>query len=374
MRGGELVLENFCKLFPNADVFTLFYEPGKVSKTISSHRVFPSSLNRNPLFRKSYNNLLFLFPYVTEQFDLREYDCVLSSDTISMKGVITSPDTCHICYCHTPPRYVWDMYLPYIENSGFGRVKKLLAKILLHNYRAWDSIASSRVDYFVANSNFVARRIAKFYRRHSAVINPPARIDQFSLGSKGRFYLALGQLVPYKRIDILVDAFRLMPDKELVIAGTGPTEKTLKAQASGNIKFVGKVSESEKENLYKNCKAFLFPGVEDYGITPIEAQACGKPVIAYARGGVLDTVTGYLPSTDKKFDTDTHTGLFFEKQDAKSVVEAIVAFEKDIAPSYSPEKIRLHASKFSEQRFQEEVRGFVERCINEFAEFGPPTR
>lgn len=188
MRGGEKVFEIFCDLFAEADVFTLFYDKDSVSERINRHRVFVSKLNRFLLLRKNYTNLFMLFPFVTEQFDVTGYDLIISSDTISMKGVITNPDSCHVCYCHTPPRYVWDRYFEYLDNAGLGIIKKNLARVFLHKYRQWDAIAANRVDYFIANSSYVAKRIAKLYRRKAFIASPPISVNQFRIGEPEDFY------------------------------------------------------------------------------------------------------------------------------------------------------------------------------------------
>lgn len=374
MRGGEKVLELFCQQFPSADIFTLFYEPSKISNCINQHSITASFLNRYGVFRKAYNNLFLLFPFVTEQFDLSRYELVLSSDTLSMKGVITNPDACHICYCHTPPRYVWDMYFEYLNNAGMGKAKRALAALLLHHYRTWDAVAANRVDYFIANSTFVAKRIAKYYRRSAVVINPPVRIADYSVQQGGEYYLALGQLVPYKRVDLLVDAFAQMPEKRLVVAGTGPLEKQLRKRASKNITFLGRFNEDEKCRLYQQCKAFLFPGIEDYGITPLEAQACGKPVIAIGRGGVLDTVNGYALAGQAGFCPDRHTGLFFSSPTVDAVKAAVQLFEDKLENKFSSDVIRKHAERYDEAVFLERMQAFVQEKCLEFSQNGPPLR
>jgi glycosyltransferase involved in cell wall biosynthesis len=371
MRGGEKVLEYLCRLYSNADIFTLFYDQEKTSEIINSHKVYSSFLNRYKFFKKNYNQLFPLFPFLTEQFDLSKYDLVITSDTLSMKGVITRPDTCHICYCHTPPRYVWDLYFDYLDNSDFGKLKNIIARLFLHQFRKWDSIASSRVDYFIANSRFVAKRISKFYRRTSEVINPPINIREFQIADGGDYYLTLGQLVPYKRIDLLIDSFNKMPDRKLIIAGSGPNEKTLRKNAKPNITFTGKVNESDKVKLYQGCRAFLFPGIEDYGITPLEAQACGKPVIATGRGGILDTVKGLYVEDKLNVNLENKTGLFFKKQCSDSIISAIEYFEK-IEKQFSSELIREHAEKFDEKFFMDKIRFFIEEKKREFDLNGPP--
>ncbi len=373
IRGGEKVFEIFCELFPEADIYTLFYTEEKTIKCIKNHKVFVSRLNRYKIFRNNHTNLFMLFPFFTEQFDLTGYDLVISSDTISMKGVITSPDTCHICYCHTPPRYVWDRYFEYLNNAGLGKLKRMFAEYFLHRYRIWDSIAGNRVDYYFANSNFVARRIAKIYRRKACVLNPPVRCNEFSIGTAGDYYLVLGQLVPYKRVDLAVEAFKLMPDKKLIIAGSGPNEKILKKDAPANIEFISDVSDTRKVELFKGCKAFLFPGVEDYGITPLEAQACGRPVIGYKCGGILDTVRGVDSENANLFDSNKHTGMFFNDQHPESIKDAIEQFELHVEGALNPGVIRNHTEKFDAKHFSDKFQKFVMLYFEDFRKNGPPT-
>jgi glycosyltransferase involved in cell wall biosynthesis len=372
MRGGEKVFEIFCDLYPDADVFTLFYSPDLVSERIKSHKVTSSSLNRYSLFRKSYTNLFMLFPFITEQFDVTSYDLLLSSDTISMKGVISSPDSCHISYCHTPPRYVWDKYFEYLDNAGLGKLKRMMAELFLHRYRQWDAIAANRVDYFIANSNYVARRIAKTYRRKAVVVNPPVNMKQFSIGEPEDFYLSFGQLVPYKRIDILVDAFNEMPSRRLKIVGGGSLFDKLKNRAKGNIEFIGWVSEMDKAALFQKCKAFLFPGAEDYGITPLEAQASGRPVIAFGAGGVNDTVKGLTIAGNDRFDPDNHTGVFFKEQTKSAVIQAIEFFEQTMERSVLPQKIRDHAGHYDIPVFESRIQSVIHQYMNDFKRNGPP--
>lgn len=316
--------------------------------------------------------MFMFFPFVTEQFDVTGYELIISSDTISMKGVMTSPESCHICYCHTPPRYVWDRYFEYLDNAGLGKLKTQLARIFLHAYRQWDSVAANRVDYFIANSNYVAKRIAKVYRRKAVVAHPPINLDQFSIGKPEDFYLTLGQLVPYKRIDLLVDAFNEMPGKKLAIVGSGPLEKTLRKRAGKNIEFAGWADEKQKVRFFQNCRALLFPGIEDYGITPLEAQACGRPVIAFGKGGVLDTVRGIPSNECAAFDPQKNTGVFFQSQTPDSIIHAVNAFESQVEARINPLTIRQHAEKFDEKRFSARISTLIDEMTEDFNKNGPP--
>lgn len=372
MRGGEKVFEIICDLFPDSSIYTLFFESEFVSERIKNHPITVSPLNKFSIFRNNYTNLFMLFPFFTEQFDLTKYDLIISSDTISMKGIISSPDSCHICYCHTPPRYVWDKYFEYIDNAGLGRIKMALARFFLHHYRQWDAIAANRVDYFIANSRYVAKRIAKIYRRGSSVVNPPVDISKFAIGSPGDYYLAFGQLVPYKRIDLLVSAFNEMPEKKLKIVGTGPLEKQLRKMAKNNIELIGWVDDAKKVDYFKNCRAFLFPGVEDYGITPVEAQACGRPVIAYGQGGVFDTVKGITASQADQYNPENHTGLFFEEQSSECIQGAIELFESIMEKNICPSVIRKHAEQYDEKLFIDKIRSTIDEKVQDFNKNGPP--
>jgi glycosyltransferase involved in cell wall biosynthesis len=372
MRGGEKVFEIFCDLFPDSDIFTLFYEKARISERINKHSIVASGLNRFSLLRKNYTNMFMFFPFVTEQFDVTGYELIISSDTISVKGVITSPESCHICYCHTPPRYVWDRYFEYLDNAGLGRLKKQLARIFLHTYRQWDAVAANRVDYFIANSNYVAKRIAKAYRRKAVVANPPINLHQFSISEPEDFYLTLGQLVPYKRVDLLIDAFNEMPDKKLAIVGSGPLEKTLRKKAGRNIEFTGWADEEQKVRYFQKCQALLFPGIEDYGITPLEVQACGRPVIAFGRGGVLDTVRGIPSNECASFDPEKNTGVFFQSQTADSIIHAIKVFESHVVSQIDPLAIRKHAEKFDEKQFSSRISTLIDEMTQDFNKNGPP--
>jgi len=373
MRGGEKVLEAFCELFPDAPIHVLFHEPAKVSELINSRDVRASGLNRFGILRKFYKNLFPFFPLATEQFDLREFYLLLSSDAICMKGVITSPDCLHVCYCHSPPRYVWDMYFEYLENARLGRLKRYLARRYLHKLRLWDAVAANRVDYFIANSHYVAQRIAKYYRRQAAVVHPPVDWGAFGIGDPGGYYLSLGELVPYKRIDLLVEAFNRMPDRELVIVGMGPRLNELRKRAHGNTRFVGWQEDAAVREYLAGCRAFLFPGLEDYGITPLEAQACGRPVIAYGKGGVVDTVPAVTVRSAHLFDGDKHAGLFFASQTPEAIVEAVEKFEESVEARVDPAGIRERTARFDRSHFIAAIERSLVRMHEEFVESGPPT-
>jgi glycosyltransferase involved in cell wall biosynthesis len=299
MRGGEKVLEALCRLLPDADIFTIFYDPERVSPAIRSHRVTSSFLQ--PL-RRYHRSLLPLMPMALENFDLRGYDLIVSSESGPAKGVIVPASARHVCYCHTPMRYLWDLYADYRNEWTQSRVKRALMTPLTHYLRLWDYASSARVDEFIANSANVRRRIEKTYRREARIIFPPVAVETFYAKPPEDYYLIVSELVAYKRIDSAVRVFS-RSGRRLKIAGDGPEFTKLKRIAAPNVEFCGRVTDAELRELYARCRAFLMPGEEDFGITAVEAQASGKPVIALARGGALETVccTGgilYRDATD----------------------------------------------------------------------------
>jgi glycosyltransferase involved in cell wall biosynthesis len=291
MRGGERVVEALCRLFPEADIFTLFYDPSRVSPTISSHAVRASFLNP---FRRWYRSLLPLMPLALEEWDLRDYDLIVSSESGPAKGVITCSRSRHICYCHSPMRYLWDLYPAYVHEWTHSRIKRTLMAPLSSYLRLWDYSSAARVDEFVANSRNVERRIWKTYRRHSEIVYPPVPIHTFVNEPAEDYYLVVSELVAYKRIQDAVYAFS-KSGRRLKIVGAGPEYKSLKALAGGTVEFCGRVVETDLRQIYSRCRAVLLPGEEDFGIVPVEALASGKAVIALGRGGVLESVPQQKP-------------------------------------------------------------------------------
>ena len=347
MRGGEKVLEAMCELFPQADIFTHVYDPAAISPTIRQHNVSVTFIDKLPKATKKYQNYLPLMPLALEQLDLREYDLVISSESGPAKGVITRPDALHICYCHTPMRYVWDMYHDY--RDGSGAIKRLLMPPLIHYLRMWDYVSAARVDHFVANSRFVAGRIEKHYRRTATVIHPPVSCDDFAITDGVHdFYLMVGQLVNYKRTDIAIKAFN-ETGRKLVVIGDGEQLPELRRTAGPTITIMGRQSFSVMCDHYSRCKALIFPGIEDFGIVPLEAMASGRPVIAFRRGGALETVV------------ENVTGLFFDEQTPSALNDAIVKFEA-LEQTFRPETIRVHAQKFDKQEFKRKFQEFVSQC------------
>jgi len=342
MRGGEKVLEGLCDLFPDADIFTLVAEPEKLSPKLLRHKITTSFLQKIG-GRKHYQKMLPLMPWALESLDLTAYDLVISSEAGPAKGIITRPDAVHICYCHSPMRYVWDMFHQYRNEAGF--LGKTVLSLTAPWLRQWDVTTSHRVDHFIANSCYVSKRIVKFYRRDAVVINPPVEVQRFSISDAPKdFYLCAGQITPYKKVELAVAACTRL-NLPLLVVGEGASPQ-LKRSAGPTVKFIGSVSNADMENYLRECRALLYPGVEDFGIIPLEAMASGRPVIAFARGGALETVV------------DGKTGLFFTEQTVESLADALKRFET-LVDSLSPEGIRAHALKFEPGRFRSEILNFL---------------
>lgn len=351
MRGGEKVLEAFCRIFPNADIYTLVSEPSAISETIKQHRIITSWIQKLPRANQYYPHYLPLFPVAIEQFDLSGYDLVVSSDAVVSKGVVTRPETCHICYCHTPMRYAWSAYHTYLRSIE-SSWKRKLAALLMSYLRTWDFAAASRVDYFLANSQTVAHRIAKYYRREAQVIYPPVALSDLSVSQAlDDYFLMVGQLVPYKRFDLAIEAFDQLK-YPLVVVGEGSEYGKLKRGAGDNIKFVGRLSDAELSRTLSRCRALVFPGEEDFGMVLVEAHACGRPVIALGRGGALETVVPGL------------NGLLFAEETEQSLTDALQRFVH-IEPTFQPELIRETAAPFDENRFIAEVTSFISEKTKE---------
>lgn len=349
--GAEKVLWQLHLLFPEAPIYTLVYDPACGKEMFRECDVRTTYLQKIPGATKLYKNMLTLMPAAWEQLDLSEYDLVISSCSSCCKGVITRPDAVHICYCHTPTRYVWDFYYQYLKNAGF--LKKLVMPHMIHKMKIWDQLAANRVDYFIANSNYIAKRIEKYYRREAATIYPPVHINDYPVAEQADdYYLVVSRFVYYKRIDLAIGACNQL-GKRLVIIGGGDEEKKLRAMAGPTIEFAGRVNDEAMMRYYVKAKAFLFPGEEDFGITPVEAQSAGCPVIAYGRGGALETVL------------EGKTGRFFAEQTVESLCECIDQFERD-GVGYSREKIREHSFGFSEERFRKEMAEFCNGYIGKY--------
>lgn len=345
-RGGEKVVRSLCKLFPDADVFTHVIDRQYFFALAKSHHVRESFIARIPGARRHYQKLLPLMPLALEQIDLRGYDLVISSESGPAKGVLTGPDTLHVCYCHSPMRYLWDMYHDYREVAG--RITRALMVPLTHYLRLWDRASADRVDHFIANSNFIRARIEKCYRRGATVVHPPVDVERFEcVQQKDDYFLLLGQLTRYKRPDIAIEAFRDRPSMRLVVAGQGELDDELRRDAPANVEFLGRVDDSRVKELLQSARALIFPGVEDFGIVPVEAMACGTPVLAYAKGGALETVI------------DGETGVLFRQQTPDSLRAALDVLER-WEPLIDRTAIRAHALTFSEDRFRREIKSFID--------------
>ncbi len=353
--GSEKVVESIYEVYP-ASMYSLFVNDDVVKKTIfESIDIKKSFIQNLPRVNKWYQSYLPFFPLAIEQFDLSGYDVILSSSHTVAKGVLTTPDQLHICYCHTPMRYAWDLYHDYLRDSGLQKgMKGMVAKLILHYLRVWDTSSASRVDYFVANSEHVSRRIRKIYGRESVVIYPPVDIEQFQVFPiKEDYYVTASRLVQYKRIDLIVEAFSHMPEKRLVVIGDGPDMQKIKAKASRNIDVVGYQSDDMLVAYLQKAKAFVFAAQEDFGIVPVEAQACGTPIIAYGRGGVSETVI------------QGKTGILFGEQSVDSLMNAVKTFDKQQS-KFDPLVIRKNAERFSKERFKKEFKLFVDSKVKAF--------
>ncbi|NRB05608.1 MAG: glycosyltransferase [Rhodobacteraceae bacterium] len=340
MRGGEKVLEALCRMFPQADIYTHAYDPDAISDTINAHNVFVTSIGKLPMAKKMYQSYLPLMPRALEALDLTGYDLVISSEAGPAKGVIVSPDAYHLCYCHSPMRYLWDQYHIYRKNAGL--LSRTMMPFFAHGLRQWDVTSAARVDGFAANSNHVANRIEKYWRREADVVHPPVDIDAFAPAPAeeiGEYYLWAGELAPYKRPDLAIEAFRRLNKPLLVIGGPDKQRAKLEKTAPDNVKFLGKVPFETLKHHMARCKALVFPGEEDFGIIPVEAMASGRPVIAYGRGGALDTVV------------DGRTGLLFRDQSVGGLANAVLEFERRGLDDLDPEALVIHARRFSEGAF-----------------------
>jgi glycosyltransferase involved in cell wall biosynthesis len=352
--GAERVLEEIINLFPHSDLYSLIdFLPDDDRDFIHRKKVHTSFIQRMPLAKKKYRSYLPFMPLAVEQFDLSGYDLVISSSYAVAKGVITGPDQLHISYVHSPIRYAWDMTHQYLRDSGLNRgIKGKIAKIILHYIRNWDARSSNGVDYFVANSNFITRRIMKCYRRESAVIYPPVDVFAFdAVDQKEDFYLTVSRMVPYKKIGLIVEAFAAMTDKRLVVIGDGPQCEDIRRKASSNVEMLGYQPCSVVKEYMQKAKAFVFAAKEDFGIVPIEAQACGTPVIAYGKGGALETVV------------ENKTGLFFDQQTPESIAEAVRQFEN---MKFDRNAVRDNALRFSKEQFKQNFMEFVSEKADRF--------
>jgi len=346
MRGGEKVLEALCEMFPDADIYTHVLNPDGISSVIKKHKIFTTFINRLPLARRFYQSYLPLMPYALKRLDLSDYDLVISCESGPAKGVSIPASMHHICYCHTPMRYVWDMYEDYRNAAGY--FKRMAMFLFVPWLRKWDLNTTKSVDIFIANSSFVQQRIKRIYGRESQVIYPPVAIDDFYISDEiDDFYLYAGELTQYKNPQLAVEAFN-QSGRKLVVIGEGDMKKKLRLMANSNIVFVGRQSYEHLKYYYSRCQALVFPGIEDFGIIPVEVMASGRPVIALRDGGALETVV------------EGESGLFFDEQSIESLNAVISNFE--IMPDgFDSKKVKAVAEAYSKQRFKAEFMDVVTR-------------
>lgn len=353
--GAERVLEQLLKLFPEADVYTVVdYLPEKDRGFLQGRPVHTSFIQKLPLARKHYRNYLALMPLAIEQFDLSSYDLIVSSSHAVAKGVIVGSRQVHVSYVHTPIRYAWELQHQYLRESNLTRgAKAMVIKAMLSRMRMWDSRTANGVDYFVANSRYIADRIWRVYRREAEVIYPPVDVDAFELETdKGDYYMTASRMVPYKKIDLIVEAFAEMPDKKLIVIGDGPDFKKIKSKAGPNVVLLGYQPFHVLKRYMQKARAFVFAAEEDFGIAVVEAQACGTPVIAFGKGGAVETVRG--------LSEDRPTGVFFREQSAPAIRDAVRTFElreMDIMPVHC----RRQAEQFSREVFLNRMGDLVEQ-------------
>lgn len=347
MRGGEKVLEELCKLFPQADIFTNVYDESKISETIKSHKIYTTKINKWPMAKKLYQKYMPFMPKALMDLDLTGYDLIISSESGPAKGVVPSPNAFHLCYCHTPMRYLWDMYHEYFRKSN--PIVKFFMKSMIPSLRLWDVMSSNLVDCFVANSHYVQARIKRYYNRDAKVIFPPCDIEKYINNPRNPkdFYLFFGQLVGYKRADLAIEAC-IKSGRKLVVIGDGKSKEAQKYANTGLITFTGRVSDEEVAKYLSEAKALIFPGIEDFGIIPVEANAAGCPVLAYKEGGAIDSIK------------ENETGFFFEEQTADSIIECMNKFEQ-IESSFTNRNVfTTHVKQFSKEEFINQISKAIE--------------
>ena len=360
--GSEKVIAEFIKLYPNADIYSVVdFLSDESRKKFYGKEATTSFIQRLPFAKKKYQQYLPLMPLAIEQLDVTGHDIVLSSSHAVAKGVLTGPDQLHISYVHSPIRYAWDFQHQYLREAGLNKgLKGKLARWFLHKIRIWDYRTANGVDHFIANSQFIARRIKKVYGRDADVIYPPVDVERFTLQeNKEDFYFTASRMVPYKRIDLIVEAFSQMPDKKLVVIGDGSEMAKIKSRAGSNIEILGYQPDDVMQDYMRRTRAFVFAAEEDFGITPVEAQASGTPVIAFGKGGVLETIRPY--------GERNATGVFFSEQTAESLINAVRHFDT-IKDSILPKDCRENALKFSAQRFHDELDEYIKTKWQAFNE------
>ena len=355
--GAERVVESLTNLWPDADIYTLFnFLSPEEQKIILKNKIpYTSFIQKLPFARRSYRKYLPLFPFAIEQLDVTGYDLLISSSHAVAKGIIPSPNQLHICYCHTPIRYAWDLTYQYLRETGLNKgLSGRITKSILHYIRSWDVSSSNRVDHFIANSKYIARRIWKTYRRESEVIYPPVDTSKFTcFDKKDEYYLTASRFVPYKKIDLIVETFSEMPDKKLIVIGDGPDEHKLKRKAGPNTEFAGYKKSDEMKLIMQRAKAFVFAAEEDFGIVPIEALSCGTPVIALNKGGTAETII------------DSKVGVHFNEQSVDSLKDAVKRFE-NAQNNFDAEKLSEYAKQFDRSVFEMKIKNYVDDKSNKF--------
>ncbi|MDR3434529.1 MAG: glycosyltransferase family 4 protein [Rouxiella aceris] len=351
--GAEKVIAEFINLFPDSTLYSVVdFLSDDSRRLFNNKKATTSFIQRLPGAKRKYQQYLPLMPLAIEQLDVTKHDIILSSSHAVAKGVLTGPDQLHISYVHSPIRYAWDFQHQYLRESGLDKgLKGKLARWFLHKIRIWDCRTANGVDHFIANSQFIARRIKKVYGREADVIYPPVDVDRFQLQEdKEDFYFTASRMVPYKRIDLIVEAFSQMPDKKLIVIGDGPEMAKIKAKAGKNIEILGYQPDEVMQDHMRRTKAFVFAAEEDFGITPVEAQACGTPVIAFGKGGVLETI--------RPFGEQNPTGVFFLDQTVSSLIQAVHHFDV-ISADILPQDCRNNALRFSAERFHLELKEYI---------------
>ena len=358
--GGERVVAALADMFPQADLFALVADPAELPPALRRHKLTTSFLQKIPGSLRWYKHLLPLQPIALEQFDVSNYDLILSSESGPAKGVISPARACHICYCHSPMRYLWDMHHEYLRHMNW--LTRGVFALTSHYLRMWDLASAARVDYFVSNSSNVASRVRKHYRRDSVVVHPPATLPDAKLADQiDDYYLVVSRLIDYKRVDLAVEACRRL-GRRLRVVGGGDQIKRLKRMAGPGIEILGHLPDRDLQQNYAHCRALLFPGEEDFGIVPVEAQSFGRPVIAYGRGGALETVVASY--SERGLEPETSTGLLFSEQTVESLVQAIQQFES-VEHRFNPVFIQQHAQRFDLNRFNSEMSAVIDRCLLE---------
>ncbi|HGY2934920.1 TPA: glycosyltransferase family 4 protein [Klebsiella pneumoniae] len=351
--GSEKVIAEFIKLFPQSDLYSVIDFLSDESRSrFMNKRAKTTFIQKLPKAKSNYQRYLPFMPLAIEQLDVSKHEIILSSSHAVAKGILTGPDQLHISYVHSPIRYAWDLQHQYLREAGLDKgIKSYIARMLLHKIRLWDCRTANGVDHFIANSQFIARRIKKVYGRDADVIYPPVDVNRFELNfNKEDYFFTASRLVPYKRIDLIVEAFSEMPNRKLVVIGDGPEMQKIKSKAKTNIEILGYQPDSVMQEYMRNAKAFVFAAEEDFGIIPVEAQACGTPVIAFGKGGALETI--------RPLGVDKPTGLFFQKQTVADIIEAVTSFDNNFE-SFNLHDCRNNAEKFSVERFNNEILNYI---------------